>query len=280
MINLFELMRQAQGGAALEAMAKQAGVSTQQAQAAVEALIPAFALGLQRNASDPNGLAGLLGLLGSGRYNGFFQSPDNAFPPDASAWGEHALKQFFGGADVTRTIASQGAAMSGLAPQVIQQLMPFIAGVVVGGMVHAAATQGAAKTASPQQPNPFEIFGASFLGRTPPPEPEKPAPAPSAQPLPNPFADMFGLLFAGAKPASEIDLPDQDPARARAEAPPAPPAPEPSAPPSEPEAKPQSAGDFLDKMMETGLDVQAQQIESWKRILEAFDRKDDKPKGS
>lgn len=279
MINLFELMRQAQGGAALEAMAKQAGVSTQQAQAAVEALMPAFAVGLQRNAADPNGLAGLLGLLGSGRYNSFFQSPDNAFPPDASAWGEHALKQFFGGADVTRTIASQGAAMSGLAPQVIQQLMPFIAGVVVGGMVHAAATQGAAKTASPQAPNPFEIFGASFLGRTPP-EPEKPAPAPQAQPLPNPFADMFGMLFSGAKPASEIDLPERDPARASA--PPAPETPQPSSSPtgSEAEDEPRSAGAFLDKMMETGLDVQAQQIESWKRILEAFDRGDDKPKGT
>lgn len=278
MINLFELMRQAQGGAALETMAKQAGVSTQQAQAAVEALMPVFSLGLQRNASDPNGLAGLLGLLGSGRYNAFFQSPDNAFPPDASAWGEHALKQFFGGADVTRSIAAQGAALSGLAPQVIQQLLPFIAGVVVGGMVHAAATQGAtqgaSKPAAPQQPNPFEIFGASFLGRTPAPEPEKPAPA---QPLPNPFADMFGALFAGAKPANEIDLPDQDPAKARKSAQPSEPAAKAEEPPP---AEKSSTGEFLDRMMETSLDVQAQQIENWKRILGAFDAKDEKPKGS
>jgi hypothetical protein len=274
-INLFELMRQAQGGAALETMAKQAGVSTQQAQAAVEALMPAFALGLQRNASDPNGLAGLLGLLGSGRYNAFFQSPNNAFPPDASAWGEHALKQFFGGADVTRTIASQGAAMSGLAPQVIQQLLPFIAGVVVGGMVHAAATQGAAKPAAPQQPNPFEIFGASFLGRTPAPEPEKPAPA--AQPLSNPFADMFGALFAGAKPASEIDLPDRDPAKA-AEPPPR--AEHAAETETAPAPEKSGGGEFLDRMMETSLDVQAQQIENWRRILGAFDGKSEKPRGS
>ncbi len=52
MINLFELMRQAQGNPA-EAMARQFGLSPPQAESAIDALLPAFALAIQRQLQDP-----------------------------------------------------------------------------------------------------------------------------------------------------------------------------------------------------------------------------------
>jgi len=52
MINLFELMRQAQGNPA-EAMARQFGLSPPQAESAIDALLPAFALAIQRQFQDP-----------------------------------------------------------------------------------------------------------------------------------------------------------------------------------------------------------------------------------
>ena len=48
---LYEML--AQNGQAVELMARQFNLSQQQAQLAMEALMPAFSQGLKRNASDP-----------------------------------------------------------------------------------------------------------------------------------------------------------------------------------------------------------------------------------
>ncbi|QLP96405.1 MAG: DUF937 domain-containing protein [Rhodoblastus sp.] len=54
MFNLDDILRQAQGGGAAQTLARQFGISPDQAQAAMEALTPAFQMGLQRQAQqDP-----------------------------------------------------------------------------------------------------------------------------------------------------------------------------------------------------------------------------------
>ncbi|RVD09042.1 DUF937 domain-containing protein, partial [Mesorhizobium sp. M2A.F.Ca.ET.029.05.1.1] len=49
MPSLFDIFAQAQNGAGMQALAQQYGLSMQQTQAAVQALLPAFSQGLQRN---------------------------------------------------------------------------------------------------------------------------------------------------------------------------------------------------------------------------------------
>ncbi len=66
MYTLLDLMRAAQGGAAMENMSRQFGLSVDQTRRSLEALMPAFALGFQRNAADPTGFANLLRMMGSG----------------------------------------------------------------------------------------------------------------------------------------------------------------------------------------------------------------------
>ncbi|TIV92583.1 MAG: DUF937 domain-containing protein, partial [Mesorhizobium sp.] len=55
MPSLFDIFAQAQNGAGMQALAQQYGLSMQQTQAAVQALLPAFSQGLQRYTADPYG---------------------------------------------------------------------------------------------------------------------------------------------------------------------------------------------------------------------------------
>jgi hypothetical protein len=50
MFNLLEIMQAAQGGNAYNNLAQQFGIGTEQAQKAVEALLPAMSMGLQQQA--------------------------------------------------------------------------------------------------------------------------------------------------------------------------------------------------------------------------------------
>ena len=62
LFNFFDLMR-TDGGLGMDAAARQFGLSQADAQRAFAALMPAFALGMQRNAADPAGFANLMRMM-------------------------------------------------------------------------------------------------------------------------------------------------------------------------------------------------------------------------
>ena len=57
MLPLMEMMMQAGGGQSLDRFASQFGMSREQTEKAMEALMPAFSEGLKRNMADPTGFA-------------------------------------------------------------------------------------------------------------------------------------------------------------------------------------------------------------------------------
>ena len=123
MFTIFDLMRP---GAGMDAMARQFGLTQDQAQRATEALLPAFMLGLQRSAGNPNAFANLMGAMTPGAA-----APSTSQPQAA---GSQALGQLFGPPELTRQIAEQAAHWSGVSAQVMQQMMPIVAGAVIGGL--------------------------------------------------------------------------------------------------------------------------------------------------
>ena len=68
MQSLFDMLTSAQNGAAVEQMARQFGLSRQQTESAMEALMPAFSQGLKRNAADPYGVGAFLSALSTGQH--------------------------------------------------------------------------------------------------------------------------------------------------------------------------------------------------------------------
>ena len=99
MPTLFDMMANAQNGQGMEMLARQFGLSQQQAQQAVEALMPAFSQGLKRNASDPYGIGSFMTALASGQHAKYFEDAQNAFSPQGVAEGNGILGHLFGSKD-------------------------------------------------------------------------------------------------------------------------------------------------------------------------------------
>lgn len=211
MFNVFELMSAAQGGAGMDALARQFGLSQEQAQRAMAALMPAFALGLQRNAADPTGFASLLNMMPGGAATGW-----DALSPQAKTQGEQALGRLFGPPELTRQVAEQAAHWSGVSAQVLQQMMPIFAAALVGSLakfseVMRAQAGSAPAPASPSEPATAQPFAAwaemmrAMMGAAAPPQKAEPEAKPNAGA--NPWSDMVRAMSCEAPVAPEPATP-------------------------------------------------------------------------
>ena len=114
MLPLIEMMMKAGGGEAMGNMAKQFGISQDQVQSAIEALMPAFSAGLKRNAADPMGMGAFLQALGTGNHANYFDNVQKAFNPAGVADGNNILGHLFGSKEVSRAVAAQASAATGI----------------------------------------------------------------------------------------------------------------------------------------------------------------------
>jgi hypothetical protein len=195
-LNIFDLMGAAQGGTGLDAMARQFGLTQDQAQRAFTALMPAFALGLQRNASTPDAFANLMGMAGFGQPT----------EPKAQEKAKEALGQLFGPPELTRQIAEQAAHWSGVSAQVLQQMMPIFAAALVASLskfsevMRAQAGSAPAASPSPAAAQPYAAWAEMMRalmggGASPAPQPspaassDDPAAKAAAEPKTQPAAE-------------------------------------------------------------------------------------------
>ena len=140
-MNLNDIMQAAQGGQGVNNIAAQFGLTPEQAQAAIQAAMPAFSQGLQRLGQDPNALGGVLSHIANDVHQGSFQDPAQASAA-AGGLGGDALSQIFGSPQVTAQISQRVAQASGVSPEIIQGMMPVVASILMGGLSHSMNSQG------------------------------------------------------------------------------------------------------------------------------------------
>lgn len=203
MLNLFDMLANAQNGNGVDALARQFGLSQQQAQAAVQALLPAFSQGLKRNTADPYGVGAFLSALSSGQHANYFDDAATAASPQGMAAGNDVLGQLFGSKDLSRAVAAQAAQATGIGQQVLQQMLPAIAAMIMGGLFKQSTNQmQAATTGNPLQEIIEQMMkqGGGFG------IPQQPQAQQQAGPFDNPFGkilqDMFGGGAAQSQPQS------------------------------------------------------------------------------
>lgn len=118
----------------IQSMARELGVSEQQAASGAAALLPAILGGFQKKetaqSSASDGLGALLGQLGGGKLQDEVQS---AQPTDLNH-GNALLGQIFGSKDVSRTVAQHASAQSGVDPSVLKKMLPMLAMLAAGYM--------------------------------------------------------------------------------------------------------------------------------------------------
>ncbi len=118
----------------LQSMARELGVSENEARAGTEALAPAILGGLKKQAQGAGGLGGLGalgGLLGQLGGGGLLDQVLGPQPTDVTP-GNDVLGQIFGSKDVSRAVAQNAAAQSGLDPALLKKMLPILAMLVAG----------------------------------------------------------------------------------------------------------------------------------------------------
>ncbi len=261
MRDLYDIMMQAQGGQAMANMAQMFGISEEQAKAAMQATLPAFSVGLQQNTENADYLSQFLGALGSGQHASYFDDAA-AFANSAMQQdGEGILGHLFGSKDVSRMVADQAAEATGLGANIIKQMLPLIASMIMGSLFRQSQGSGMQDFIQDIIRN---MTGGAASPQAPTPAPE---PAPQQQPSAsdNPFGDIlrdilggqFGGGATGSSPSSSSG----------------------NGMPQMPQL-PQTGADFFGAMFQPGIDATRRVQDSQLSAMDEMIRANKKSRGS
>lgn len=128
-MQITELLAQTGG---LQSIARELGISETEAASGAAALAPAVLGGFKKQAqSQPSGLAGLGGLIGKLGGGGLLDDVVAPRPTNVNR-GNDVLGEIFGSKDVSRTVAQNAAANTGLSPDLLKKMLPMVAMLVTG----------------------------------------------------------------------------------------------------------------------------------------------------
>lgn len=133
----------------LQSVARELGVSEEEATSGAAALAPALLGGFKKQTqAQPAGLAGLGGLLGQLGGGSLLDNVLSSEPTDVNR-GNDLLGQIFGSKDVSRAVAQNASAQTGLDTSVLKKMLPMLAMMIAGFM----AKQPDAGAAAPLAPS-------------------------------------------------------------------------------------------------------------------------------
>lgn len=132
-MNMMDMIMQAAGGNTAQQAGNQFGLSNEQSQQAIGALLPAISSAMKRNTSSPQGLAGLLGALQNGQHEQYLDDPQQ-LSQNAQTDGNAILGHLFGSKAVSREVASRASAQTGIGQDVLKQMLPMVAMMAMGGL--------------------------------------------------------------------------------------------------------------------------------------------------
>lgn len=207
MMPLIDLIAKAQNGQGMELLARQFNLNQQQTQLAMEALLPAFSEGLKRNTSDPMGMGGFLQAMGSGNHAKYFEDATKAFSQSGVAEGNGILGHVFGNKDVSRAVAAQAASATGIGQEILKQMLPVVASMVMGGLFKQST--GQMSNAAGMGTNPIGDIIEQMMKQGMGAGRQEQAPQPS--PVDNPLGKILEGMLGGALGGGQQQQPRQQP---------------------------------------------------------------------
>jgi len=145
-MSLLDAILNSQDGAAVQQLGAQFGLGGDQTTQALSALVPAIAAGVHHNVQSEGGLESLMSALSSGRHQQYVSDPallGNAATADD---GNAILGHVFGNKDVSRQVAAQAAAQTGIGSDVLKKMLPIAATLVMGALAKRSFQSGNAST--------------------------------------------------------------------------------------------------------------------------------------
>ena len=141
-MSILDSIMNAGDGAAVRQLASQLGLNEAQTASALSALVPAVSAGLRQNVQSPDGLTGLVRALSVGNHQRYIEDPIALGDAATVVDGNGILGHVFGNKDVSRQVAARAGASAGLAPDLMQRMLPLVATLVMGAMSKQGAGRG------------------------------------------------------------------------------------------------------------------------------------------
>jgi hypothetical protein len=197
MANLYELLDNAHDGEGISALGREFGLTPEQTQRAINALLPAISIALKQSTATVDGLGRLLATMGEQQdLHAMYDDAETAFGDGGVRAGNEALSVIFGAPEVSRAVANQAQQFSGVSSAILQKLLPVVVGMILSGLMRRGSS---GSSATPQHPSGGtlgdilgQIFGREMPGTPgmPPGRPQQfPAPGRQSSPPPSPPAD-------------------------------------------------------------------------------------------
>ena len=190
------------------AVGRQFGLNEEQTRAALDALVPVVAAGVRRTAQSPEGLQEIFKQVLTGSHGGVLEDADAVSLDRAKPGGDEVLGQIFGKKQVSREVAQQLSATSGVGAAILKQLLPIVATMVLGTLAKKMGSGGA--VAGEQVPQSGSAGGGGLGdilrdvlgggGQAAPqqvPQP-RPMPAPGQEPGGS-LGDILGDILSGGQ---------------------------------------------------------------------------------
>lgn len=247
MLSLYDIVQQSLAGAGKSGLNDMfSGLSANQTNQTLSALIPAFSLGLKRMSQDPQSLLALMNLI-----NTFPRQTPSSFagqsPDDTMKLARQSLDMLFGPADARKSIADQAAMLAGVPSDKVLEMMPALASTIMTGL----------KNDMPVKEGPAaELLGAFVSGF------ERGRPEPKQEPdfSMDAAADMMNSFFSGfQRGRDEEEIGDEgDGAESTQDAA--------STAPQEPTAE----ASIFDSLFEAGDQVQKSHMEAMQSMFDSL----------
>jgi hypothetical protein len=145
---ILDMLMNAAGGGAAQQMGQKFGLSPDQTSGALAQLVPALMAGMQKNTQQQGGLDGLLGALTKGNHSQYLDNPDLLTQDSTVQDGNGILGHVFGSKDVSRAVANHASAQTGIGADILKQMLPMVATMVMGGLAKQNASGGIGAAAS------------------------------------------------------------------------------------------------------------------------------------
>jgi len=142
-MDLLQTILNAQGGQTVDQLGGQLGLNRAQTVSAIESLLPALAGGLAQNVSQPGGLESLQSALMNGSHQRYVDDPSALADPTTIQDGNGILGHVLGSKDVSRQLAANAAAQTGIGSDVLKRMLPMLASVAMGVMAQRAMSRNA-----------------------------------------------------------------------------------------------------------------------------------------
>jgi hypothetical protein len=212
MPSLYDILTQAEDGETMAMLGREFGLTPQQTEDAVAALLPAISTGLKQSTATPEGLGNLFARMGHQReLHTMSDDPSVAFTQQGRAAGNDVLSTIFGSPEVSRAIADQAQQFSGVGSSILKQMLPVLAGLLVSGLMGSKSGKAAAPgpATSPAPGGGLgdilgQIFGRGMSAPSGPSPSPGPSPVPGGQPStlptspggqPVPGGDLLGYIL-------------------------------------------------------------------------------------